>query len=36
MNSADVDEAEDQVHVACPLATMEDVFREFEADVPGA
>lgn len=33
----DVDEeAGEQVHVACPLATMEDIARELEANRPGA
>lgn len=31
----DVDEAGDQVHVACPLAMMEDISDELEANAPG-
>ena len=31
----DVDEPGDKVHVACPLALMEDVSDELEANAPG-
>jgi hypothetical protein len=31
----DVDEPGNQVHVACPLAMMEDVASELERDAPG-
>lgn len=32
----DVDEPGEQVHVACPLATIDDVSRELAAFAPGA
>jgi hypothetical protein len=32
----DVSEPNEEVHVACPLAMMEDVARELEARAPGA
>jgi hypothetical protein len=32
----DVDGRDDQVHVACPLAMIEDVSRELEANAPTA
>jgi hypothetical protein len=32
----DVDEPGEQVHVACPLAMLEDVSRELAANAPGA
>ncbi len=31
----DVDEPDEQVHVACPLAMMRDVANELEANAPG-
>jgi hypothetical protein len=31
----DVDEPDEQVHVACPLAMMRDVANELEDNVPG-
>jgi hypothetical protein len=31
----DVDEADEHVHVACPLAMMRDVANELEANTPG-
>jgi hypothetical protein len=31
----DVDAPDEQVHVACPLATLEDVASELEHDAPG-
>jgi len=32
----DVDEPDETVHVACPLATIQDVAKELEADAPTA
>jgi hypothetical protein len=32
----DVTEPDETVHVACPLAMMEDISRELEAKLPGA